>query len=136
MSDIKPIQFVKKLTRKSKAPFPTASTSLWLANVVGGSGDELRLDYSRYLYVHRDDVGKITGISISKGMVDDHPNIDSQYLTGDLMLATLLFYIGEIEVFCEHWSDEFEQFFLLPPDDYFEAASWRWNALIGKIKEL
>jgi len=136
MSDIKPTQFVKKLTRKSKAPFPTTSTNLWLANVTSKEGSELTLDYSRYIYLHRDDVGKVTGISISKSMVEDHPNVGSQYLTGDLMYAILLFYIDEIEAFCSHWSDEFEQLFMLPPDDYFEAASWRWNALVGKSKEL
>ena len=130
------IQFVKKLTRSSKAPFPTTSTSLWLANVVSNDGEELQLDYSRYVYVHRDE-GIITGISISKGMVADHPNIDNQYIEyGDLMFATLLFYLQEIQAFCELWSEIFESQFLLPPDDYFEAAAWRWNAIVVKGKEL
>ena len=137
MSTNKPIQFVKQLTRVSKAPFETISTSLWLANVISADSEPLVLNYSRYLYAHRDAVGKITGLSISKAMVDDHPNIHSQYIEyGDLMFRVLIFYIEEIENFCQLWADEFEKYFLLQPDDYFEAAAWRWNSIVVKSKEL
>ncbi|WP_105212989.1 MULTISPECIES: hypothetical protein [unclassified Pseudoalteromonas] len=124
------IQFVKKYSRESKSPFDDASTSLWLANVVSEPDEALTLDYSRYIYAHRDACGRIIGISISKSMVAEHPDIDSQYLSGVPMLAVLLFYIDEIEAFCEHWADEFESFFLLPPDLFFEIAQWRWNAIV------
>ncbi|MCK8134696.1 hypothetical protein [Pseudoalteromonas sp. 2CM28B] len=131
MSQNQQIKFVKQLTRASKAPFETISTSLWLANVISADGEPLILDYSRYLYIHRDAVGKITGISISKTMVGDHLNVHSQYIEyGDLMFGILIFYIEEIESFCQLWANEFEKYFLLPPDDYFEAASWRWNSIV------
>lgn len=124
MSHTPIIKFVQKPTIASELPFPSVSTSLWLANVVDDGGD-LRLNYDRYIYVHRDDVGRVTGISVSKSMLVEHPNLTSQHLTGDLVYAVLLFYIDEIEAFCELWADEFEQFFLLRPDEYFEAAIWR-----------
>ncbi|MBD0411051.1 hypothetical protein [Pseudoalteromonas distincta] len=137
MSQNQQIKFVKQLTRASKAPFETTSTSLWLANVISADGEPLVLDYSRYLYIHRDAVGKITGISISKAMVGDHPNVHSQYIEyGDLMFGILIFYIEEIENFCQLWAYEFEKYFLLPPDDYFEAASWRWNSIVVKSSEV
>lgn len=132
MSQKQQIKFVKKLQRESKSPFNDSSTSLWLANIVSKPDEELELNYSRYIYAHRDDCGRIVGISISKSMVAEHPNINTQYLTGDLMYGILIFYINEIQSFCELWADEFEMFHLLPPDDYFEAASWRWNAIVVK----
>ena len=137
MSQNQQIKFVKQLTRASKAPFETISTSLWLANVISADGEALVLDYSRYLYIHRDAVGMITGISISKAMVGDHPNVHSQYIEySDLMFGILIFYIEEIENFCQLWASEFEKYFLLPPDDYFEAASWRWNSIFIKSTEV
>ena len=137
MSQNQQIKFVKQLIRASKAPFETISTSLWLANVISADGEPLVLDYSRYLYIHRDAVGKITGISISKAMVGDHPNVHSQYIEyGDLMFGILIFYIEEIENFCQLWASEFEKYFLLSPDDYFEAASWRWNSIVVKSTEV
>ena len=137
MSQNQQIKFVKQLIRASKAPFETISTSLWLENVISADGEPLVLDYSRYLYIHRDAVGKITGISISKAMVGDHPNVHSQYIEyGDLMFGILIFYIEEIENFCQLWASEFEKYFLLSPDDYFEAASWRWNSIFVKSIEI
>lgn len=127
MSQNKPIEFVKKLVRESKAPFPTISTSLWLADIVSREEEKLELSYTRYIYVHRDSVGKITGISISKSLVNEHSNIESQYIAyGDLMFTVLNFYIDDIKMFCDLWADEFEQFFLLKPRVYF-AAKWRCN---------
>jgi len=129
MSQIKSVQFVKKYTRESKSPWDDSSTMLWLANVASEYHENLVLDYSRYIYVHRNDVGQIVGISISKKMQLDHPNINSRYLSGKEMITFLLFYIDEIQQFCELWADEFEQHFLLPPSDYFEAVCWRWNSI-------
>ena len=130
------IKFVKKLQRESKSPFNDSSTALWLANIVSKPGEELALNYSRYIYAHRDDCGRIVGVSISKSMVADHPNINTQYLTGDLMYGILIFYINEIQSFCELWADEFEKYFWLPPDDHFEAASWRWKSSVVKSTEV
>ncbi len=132
MSHNQQIKFVKQFKRESKSPFDDASSALWLANVVSKPDEELKLDFSRYLYVHRDICGCIVGASISKSIVADHPNINSQYLTGELMYGVLIFYIKEIRSFCKLWADEFETFHLLPPDDYFEAASLRWNAIVVK----
>lgn len=132
MSQKQNLKFVKKFQRESKSPFDDASTALWLANIISKPDEELKLDYSRYLYVHRDEYGRIVGISISNSMVADHPNIDSQYLTGDLMYAMLLFYIDEIEKFIDHcWNpDEFESFHLLPVDLYLDQCRWRWNSIV------
>lgn len=132
MRQNKSIQFVKLLKRASKAPFPTTSTSLLLANVVSNVGEELELDYSRYIYIHRDENGKTTGISISKSIVAEYSNTESQYLCGVEMYQLLLFYIDEIGKFCELWADEFEAVFLLPPDLFFEIAKWHWGRLVPR----
>ena len=121
------LQIVRKYTRESKSPFQDASTSLWLANVT--NEDRLELDFSQYIYVHRDDVGKVVGVSVSKSIAREH-SLESQYLEGSGMYSILIFYIDQIKDFCEHWADEFEQFFLLPPDLFFELAQWHWNTII------
>ena len=60
------LQIVRKYTRESKSPFQDASTSLWLASIT--NEDRLELDFSQYIYVHRDDVGKVVGVSVSKSI--------------------------------------------------------------------
>lgn len=129
MSQNKQTKFVKKLQRESKSPFNDSSTALWLANIVSKADEELILNYSRYIYIHRDDCGRIVGISISKSMVAEHSNVQSQYLTGNLMYAILLYYIEEIQTFIEYcWRPgEFESFHLLPVDLYLEQFRWRWE---------
>lgn len=121
------LQIVRKYTRESKSPFQDASTSLWLANVT--NEDRLELDFSQYIYVHRDDVGKVVGVSVSKSIAREH-SLESKYLEGSVMYRILIFYIDQIIDFCELWADEFEQFFLLPPDLFFELAQWHWNTII------
>lgn len=129
MSHKQEIKFVKKLKRESKAPFPTTSTSLWLANIVNNDGGEPVIDFSKYIYVHRDDVGLITGISISKNMMSSDETLRSQYITGERMYSILTKYLDEIKDFCELWADEFESYFLLKPHDYFESVGDRWCAI-------
>lgn len=132
MSQNQQIKFVKKLQRESKSPFNHSSTALWLANIVSKPDEELTLNYSRYIYAHRDDCGRIVGISISKSMVAEHSYINSQYLTGELMYGILIFYINEIQSFCELWADEFEMFHLLAPKEFFGVAKIRWSSIVVK----
>lgn len=53
MSNNTTIQFVKKYTRESKSLFCDASTSLLLANITSKPDEPLTVDYSRYIYLHR-----------------------------------------------------------------------------------
>ncbi len=53
MSNNTTIQFVKKYTRESKNLFCDASTSLLLANITSKPDEPLTVDYSRYIYLHR-----------------------------------------------------------------------------------
>ncbi|MCF1432036.1 MAG: hypothetical protein LPH20_14645 [Shewanella sp.] len=41
---------------------------------------DLLLGFGRYIYLHRDSQGKQLGISISKAMLADTPELESQYL--------------------------------------------------------
>jgi hypothetical protein len=86
----------------------------------------------RYIYLHRDDVGRIQGISISKTLLNENPEFEirTQYLSGFEMYGFLLLYLEEITEFCSHFADEFEQMFMLPPKTYFEAAALHWCSII------
>ena len=128
MSDIN-TQFIRKYKRASKSPFDDHSTLLFLADV-NDSNDELELSFANYIYLHRDEVGRTLGISISKAMLEAQPDFESRYLEGIEMYAFLLIYIDEITEFCSLFADEFESVFLLEPHDYFDAAETRWFSII------
>ncbi|AWB67888.1 hypothetical protein C2869_16295 [Saccharobesus litoralis] len=128
MKDTQSNPYIRQYQRKSKSPWDDASTILLLADVVD---DEL--SFERYIYLHRDSLGRILGISISKRLLDDNPDLDSRYLDDVEMYAVLLMYIDEISLFCERFAEEFEAIFGLDPSGYFEAAELRWYSIIRDI---
>ncbi len=91
MSD-KNTQFIRKYKRASRSPFDDHSTLLFLADV-NDSNDEIELSFVNYIYLHRDEVGRAVGISISKAMLEAQPEFESKYLEGIEMYAFLLTYI-------------------------------------------
>ena len=123
-------QFIRKYKRASKSPWEDDSTILLYANVMAISGNDVALDFTHYIYLHRDNVGKVLGISISKSILDDNSEFSSRYLEGIEMCAILLIYIDDITEFCCLFSDEFESIFLLDPRDYFEIAVLRWFSIV------
>jgi hypothetical protein len=122
-------KFIRFYQRASKSPWDDKSTVLLYANTDDKSG-EVQLDFTRYIYLHRDDVGAVLGISISKTMLNENEDFDSQYLSDSDMYTFLLVYVEEITEFCCLFSDEFVQLFLLDPSSYFEAAAMHWCSII------
>ncbi|MDP2561189.1 hypothetical protein [Psychrobium sp. 1_MG-2023] len=124
--------FIRKYKRASKSIWDNDdSTILLLADIKGNDDGERAFNFTRYIYLHRDNVGNVLGISISKAMLDEHPDFSGRYLEGVEMFAMLLLYIDDITEFCTLFADEFERIFLLEPRDYFEAAELRWFSILG-----
>lgn len=121
MSQSPQSQFVRLYKRQSKSPFDDASTILLLANVVSFDEHNLHLDFSRYIYLHRDDVGKPVGLSVSNTIAKQELNLDSKYIAMENAFPVLNEYLAEIESFCEIWSIEFQELFLLPPNHYWKV---------------
>ena len=125
--------FIRLYQRASKSPWDDKSTILLYADTTIKAGT-VELDFTRYIYLHRDDVGRIQGISISKTMLNDNPEFESQYLSDYDMYTCLLVYVNEITEFCCLFADEFEQVFLLDPKSYFEAAAMHWCSKIENFE--
>ena len=113
MSDKKSL-FIRKFVRSSRSPWQDSSTNLLYAKIEESTGD---IDFSQYIYLHRDEIGRILGISRSKSLMGENP-------------ALLLLYIEEITEFTSRFSDQFEQVFMLNPRSYFEVAAQHWCSII------
>jgi hypothetical protein len=133
MSD-KKSQFIKLYKKSGRSNWLDKSTILLYADSKNTSG-ELQLDFTRYIYLHRDDVGRALGISISKTMQNENLEFGStQYLSDFDMYTFLLVYLEEITEFCSLFADEFEQIFLLDPRSYFEVAAISWCSKIENFE--
>ncbi|MDO6559411.1 hypothetical protein [Paraglaciecola chathamensis] len=121
-----PSQFTKVYKRESKSPFDDHCTMLWLASATCSAENNLDLGYERYIYVHKDNAGKVVGISISKQLLEENPEFESRYLNDITMYAFLLLYVEEIAAFCEFFKEEFTDMFLIPPADYFAISEQYW----------
>jgi len=120
--------FIRQYVRASRSPWEDASTILLLADVV--DKQELELGFTNYIYSHRDSVGSVLGISISQQLLAANPEFSERYLEGIEMYAFLLIHIEDITNFCNLFSAEFEQLFMLKPNVYFAAAEDSWLRLI------
>ncbi|TMP75049.1 hypothetical protein CWC05_22030, partial [Pseudoalteromonas ruthenica] len=77
--------FIRKYKRISKSKWAShdKSTILPLAEVVDDTDDEIELGFTRYIYLHRDEVGKVLGISISKAIFEETDlHFEERYLEG------------------------------------------------------
>lgn len=119
-------KFVREYQRQSKSPWDDHSTILLLAEHHQLDDGTIELAFSKYIYQHRGTAGRIQGISVSKSIQEEHSGGESQYLEGIDMYAVLLLLKDEIQSFCEHFAEEFEANFGLPPEIYFEAAELHW----------
>ncbi|KPZ65739.1 hypothetical protein AN394_04202 [Pseudoalteromonas sp. P1-26] len=126
-------QLIREYQRASKSPWDDNSTILLLADVDEAStNDSIELSFSHYIYMHRDRVGSVLGISISKQLFDDNPDFSGRYLDGVEMYAFLLLYIEQIKEFCHLFSAEFEAIFLTKPRTFFSYAEESWLEIIEK----
>jgi len=119
--------FVKVYKRKSKSPFDDFSNMLWLAILDGEQTSEISINYSKYIYVHREADGSVCGLSISKLMHEENSGLQSRYVTGIQMYEILLKYASEMSDFCQHFESAFVDIFLMPPKAYFASASVYWQ---------
>jgi hypothetical protein len=125
MSD-KKSQFIREYQRQSKSPWNDHGTVLLLADHQISKENNIELSFSRYIYQHRDSAGRILGMSISKSIQEEHPELDSQYLEDLDMYMVLLLLKDEVQSFCGLFDDEFESIFGLPPEVYFDIAEQHW----------
>lgn len=126
MSD-KKSPFIREYQRQSKSPWRDHSTVLLLAGHQVTEDEDIELSFNRYIYQHRDAAGRILGMSISKSIQEEHPELDSQYLEDIDMYMVLLLYKEEIQSFCGLFDDEFEAIFGLLPEIYFDIAEQHWT---------
>lgn len=120
--------FIRQYVRASRSPWEDASTILLLADVI--DKQTLEIGFTNYIYLHRDSVGSVLGISISQQLLAANPEFSERYLEGIEMYAFLLIHIEDITNFCNLFSAEFEQLFMLKPNEYFAAAEDSWLRLI------
>ncbi|MCQ8877598.1 hypothetical protein NQT69_06105 [Pseudoalteromonas shioyasakiensis] len=120
--------FIRQYVRASKSPWDDSSTLLLLADVI--EQKTLEFSFTRYIYCHRDAVGNVLGVSISKALLDDNPEFSGRYLEGVEMFAFLILYLDEIAKFCELFAEEFALIFMLPPAEFFSLAEVMWLKMI------
>ena len=129
MQDLK-TSIIRKYQRKPRSQFKgDDSTILLLANVTDEPTDVV-LDYQRYIYLHRDNVGKWLGISISHSLEKEIEDGGGKYRQGKEALSVLLSYHQEISVFLRHFSDEVESIFGIDAETWMIACKVRWRKLI------
>lgn len=119
-------QFIRVYKRKSKSPWEDSSTILLLAGV-SVEGAEPKINFSRYIYLHRDAAGGFCGISVSSSIQEELRIAGSRYYDDGFMYVILCEYFDEIARFCELFSNEFERIFMLSPGEYFEAVKENWT---------
>ena len=126
-SELSKQQFAKVYKRASKTPFDDFSNMLWLASIEREQESALSINYSKYIYVHREADGSICGLSISKMMLEENSELNSRYISGKQMYGILLKYASEMSDFCQHFESAFVDIFLMPPKAYFATASVYWQ---------
>ncbi|TMN72563.1 hypothetical protein CWB85_07100 [Pseudoalteromonas sp. S1727] len=120
--------FIRQYVRASKSPWEDSSTILLLADIVDEQKEEL--SFTHYIYLHRDSVGSVLGISISQKFLETYPEFSGRYLEGVEMFGFLLIHIEEITHFCSLFTAEFERLFMLKPNVFFAAAESIWVDII------
>ncbi|MGE6419492.1 hypothetical protein ACQKDY_17320 [Alteromonas macleodii] len=128
MQDLK-TSIIRKYQRRSKSTFEgDDSTILLLANVTDEPTGVV-LDYQRYIYLHRDNVGRWLGISISNSLEQEIDDGGGKYRQGKEALSLLLSYHQEITDFLRHFSDEVESIFGIDAETWMTACKARWRKL-------
>tara|TARA_R110002153_G_scaffold27158_2_gene84449 strand:- start:12556 stop:12948 length:393 start_codon:yes stop_codon:yes gene_type:complete len=120
----------RKYKRQSRSPFTgDDSTILLLANLES-EGEDLRLGYQRYIYLHRGETGQWLGISLSASIIDELSDGKGKYRNHREALTVLLRYHEEIRDFLKHFSDEIESIFGIDAETWMIACKARWRKLL------
>ena len=126
MQDLK-TSIIRKYQRRSKSTFEgDDSTILLLANVTDEPTGVV-LDYQRYVYLHRDNVGRWLGISISHSLEQEMNDGGGKYRQGKEALSLLLSYHQEITDFLRHFSGDVESIFGIDAETWMIACKARWR---------
>ena len=126
MQDLK-TSIIRKYQRRSKSTFEgDDSTILLLANVTDEPTGVV-LNYQRYIYLHRDNVGKWLGISISNSLEQEMDDGGGKYRQGKEALSLLLSYHQEITDFLRHFSGDVESIFGIDAETWMIACKARWR---------
>jgi hypothetical protein len=126
----KKTSIIRKYKRQSRSPFlGDDSTILLLANLEI-EGENLRLDYQRYIYLHRSETGQWLGISLSSSLIDELSDGKGKYRNHREALTVLLGYHEEIRNFLKHFSDEIESVFGIDAETWMIACRARWRKLL------
>lgn len=121
---------IRKYKRQSRSPFVgDDSTILLLANLEI-EDENLRLDYQRYIYLHRSETGQWLGISLSSSLIDELSDGKGKYRNHREAPTVLLRYHEEIRAFLKHFSDEIESVFGIDAETWMIACKARWRKLI------
>ncbi len=126
----KKTSIIRKYKRQSRSPFVgDDSTILLLANLEI-EGENLRLDYQRYIYLHRSETGQWLGISLSSSLIDELSDGKGKYRNHREALIVLLRYHEEIRAFLKHFSDEIESVFGIDAETWMIACKARWRKIL------
>ena len=121
---------IRKYKRQSRSPFVgDDSTILLLANLEI-EGENLLLDYQRYIYLHRSETGQWLGISLSSSLIDELSDGKGKYRNHREALTVLLRYHEEIRTFLKHFSDEIESVFGIDAETWMIACKARWRKIL------
>jgi len=121
------LTIIRKYQRRSRWPFEgDDSTILLLANVTAEPSG-IVLDYQRYIYLHRDNVGRWLGISISHSLEQEMDDGVGKYRQGKEALSLLLSCHQEITDFLRHFSGDVESIFGIDAETWMIACKARWR---------
>ncbi|MGQ8366589.1 hypothetical protein [Glaciecola sp. 1036] len=132
------LQIIRKYKRQSKSKWQEQDDSTILLLATVDNVKSLSLKYDRYIYLHRDEVGKWLGISLSNQIQDELGDDIGKYREGLDMLEVLLKFHCEIFNFLEHFSDEIESIMGIDVFGWLEAAELRWHSKLkdaGRISD-
>ena len=121
---------IRKYVRKSRSPFTGDDSTLLLLANYQEEGDQLLLSFERYIYLHRDEVGRWLGISLSSSIIDELSDDEGKYRSGIQALSVLLKYHSDIGEFIQYFSDEIESIFGIDAQTWLIACKARWRKLL------
>tara|TARA_B100002003_G_C14086169_1_gene522480 strand:+ start:310 stop:702 length:393 start_codon:yes stop_codon:yes gene_type:complete len=121
---------VRKYVRQSRSPFDGDDSTILLLATVSEDNDQITVSYDRYIYLHRDQVGRWLGISISKAVEEELADRGGKYRKSAPALKVLLRYYSDIKTFLSFFSDEVETIFGLDSETWLYACKARWKKLL------
>lgn len=124
------ISIIRKYVRQSRTPFTGDDSTLLLLANYQVDDSQLLLSYERYIYLHRDNVGRWLGISISKSVEEELADGGGKYREKSSALKVLLHYHCDIKTFLSFFSDEIEVIFGIDSETWLYACKARWLKLL------